>query len=485
MINVSIEKHGKYAVLESDRFEEIREHFSEADQNAKFAQRINKHIPSRQYAITPTGRFDAPLFSEILKYILSQGIKEQVNATPEFKRAICPAKELWKTNTPNYSDKPYELTLPLRDYQQDIVMKCLNVGRGTIVLATAGGKTLTMGSLISRIYTFYPPGEFKCLLIVPDRGLVEQTYNDLVSYKVPFTISKWTGDDALDLSADVIIANVGILQSENSNINWIEFVDLLVVDEVHKIRRGNKISDLIKTIKTPCKFGFTGTLPEGLLDQWNIIGKIGPILYEKDSKALRAEKYVADVLCQIINIKYKKLPTATLTDKVTYREEVDFLVNSPFRNEVVGKLAKTVNKNCLILIDYIAHGQAVEQAVKSACPNKLVFFVQGSVEIEERERIKELMEKGNDVVVVAVSKIFSTGINIKNLHYIIFAGGGKAKIKIVQSIGRGLRLHENKNRLVLLDIADDLNYGIKHAEKRQSLYTKEGIPFVIEEITEK
>jgi superfamily II DNA or RNA helicase len=94
------------------------------------------------------------------------------------------------------------------------------------------------------------------------------------------------------------------------------------------------------------------------------------------------------------------------------------------------------------------------------------------------------MEERDDVVVVAISKIFSTGINIKNLHYIIFAGGGKAKIKIVQSIGRGLRLHKDKDKLIIVDIADNLKYGQSHMDKRIKLYEKENINFAIKEIKE-
>ena len=94
------------------------------------------------------------------------------------------------------------------------------------------------------------------------------------------------------------------------------------------------------------------------------------------------------------------------------------------------------------------------------------------------------MEEHSDVIVVAISKIFSTGINIKNLHYIIFAGGGKAKIKILQSIGRGLRLHKDKDKLIIIDIADNLQYGYQHFLKRKTLYEKENITHQIKEVRE-
>ena len=116
-------------------------------------------------------------------------------------------------------------------------------------------------------------------------------------------------------------------------------------------------------------------------------------------------------------------------------------------------------------------------ALQEICKKKKVYFIQGSVETDERKRIQNYMEKKKNIVVVAISKIFSTGINIKNLHYIIFAGGGKAKIKIVQSIGRGLRLHTDKEELIIFDIADSLRYGQRHVEERLTLYDNEDIKY--------
>jgi len=99
------------------------------------------------------------------------------------------------------------------------------------------------------------------------------------------------------------------------------------------------------------------------------------------------------------------------------------------------------------------------------------------VEVKERKKIQELMERQKDIIIVAISKIFSTGINIKNLHYLVFASGGKAKIKIIQSIGRGLRLHNDKKELIIFDIADNLRYGQRHVEQRLSLYDSEHIKY--------
>jgi len=139
----------------------------------------------------------------------------------------------------------------------------------------------------------------------------------------------------------------------------------------------------------------------------------------------------------------------------------------------------------LVLVDRIEHGETLTAEIKKHSKKKKVYFIRGSVEVDDREKIRRIMETNDNVVCVAITSIFSTGINIKNLHYILFANAGKAKIKIIQSIGRGLRLHENKDMLIIFDISDRLEYSNKHLSKRLSLYNKEKIKYAIEEIIEK
>ena len=136
------------------------------------------------------------------------------------------------------------------------------------------------------------------------------------------------------------------------------------------------------------------------------------------------------------------------------------------------------------MVDYIEHGESIYNQVVEQNPKQQVYYIRGDVEIQEREKIRSLMETNDNVIIVAISKIFSTGINIKNLHYIIFAGGGKAKVKIIQSIGRGLRLHNGKKELIIIDIMDQLTYGIKHGEKRINLYNEEKIKYTVKTIEE-
>ena len=486
MVKFELEKNKKTGIISGDFFDEIREHFSAKNDGARFARMRGRFIPSRTYAITPGGRFDPCLFYDITKYLLHNNHcnKEDIIATPEFIQHIRPVH--CYNNSIHFTEEPYNnLSLELRDYQKDIVRKCIQSGRGVVVLATAGGKTLIIASLLSNFFIFKK--NFKCLLIVPDLGLVTQTYSDFKNYNVPFLSTKWTGSEEPNFSANVVIANLGILQSEKTDLSWVESVDMIIFDEVHKARRGNKVNNILKNLKTQIRFGFTGTMPEEKLDQWNVIGKIGPVIYEKNSFSLRQDKFISNVEANVIELNYKTQPKNFVEIKnpsEKYRAELEFLFDNSFRNNTIFSIANNAPNNVLILIDYIKHGEILHSVLSERCRNKKVFFIRGEVEVQDREKVKELMENSNNIVCIAISKIFSTGINIKNLHFIVFAGGGKAKVKTIQSIGRGLRLHNNKDKLYLIDLADQFTYGKRHQLKRQTLYEQENIPYKNKKVTE-
>jgi len=480
-ITFDFDNRKRLAIMSGDHFDEIREHFSVHNDAAKYARYKSRFIPSRRYVITPQGRFEPGLFHSIRGFVKENSPETNIHITDQLREIISPGY-----SRVFHAERP-KLSLELRDYQQNIVDVCLKSGRGVTILATAGGKTLTIASLIESIY--HQHKHLKCLILVPDLGLVNQTSSDFHEYKATFLHSKWSGSNKLNMGSNVIIANMGILQSDKSDVDWIKDIDLLIIDEVHKLRKDNKINKLIKTIRTPHKFGFTGTMPEQQLDQWNIIGHIGKVLYERNSYQLREQQYVARAKVQVIKIQYKDKPPTFPADRydpgAKFRREQQFIAKHPFRNDVISKLSVNFENNSLIMVDYIEHGEELYGKLRSSCKDKQVFFIRGEVEVEERDKVKKLMEKSNNVVCIAISKIFSTGINIKNLHYIVFAGGGKAKVKIIQSIGRGLRLHKDKKGVIIIDIADMLHYGLQHYSKRLSLYKGERIDYGIKKIEER
>jgi superfamily II DNA or RNA helicase len=468
-VTFDYEPKKRTGVLISDIFPEVREHFSV--KAPKFgAARFNKYIPDRKYVITPTGRFKIGLYWEIYKYIRSNYPNTSFTFTEAFRSAVLQGYEASSV-----------VDRGLRDYQNEIVGKCLKMGTGTVVLATAGGKTFTMASLVESI------NPLKGIIIVPDPGLVEQTYNDFLKYGIAAErVSRWTGEHALNQDAQVIIANRSILQSKSSDIEWIKFVDLVIVDEVQSLKKDNGITDIVSKILTLHKYGFTGTLPENDIDRWTIMGITGPMIYERKAHELREEKYVAESKALILNVKYKTLPPPKPKSNPNeqYREEVEWLIRNEFRNKLITKLCGNFKNNALLLVDRLEHGEVLKAALEGAHPDRRVFFINGEMEMEDREKVKKLMEQESNVLCVAMAKIFAVGISINNLHYIVFCSGGKSRIRVIQSIGRGLRLHESKLFLTIVDIADQTKYGIKHSDKRKLLYIEEKIPFTETSVVE-
>jgi superfamily II DNA or RNA helicase len=466
---------GKIRLI-TDKLDEIREYFSVNDDTARFRRRGSARFysNSRLYCITPTGLFEPGLFFDILTYIKLELPDEKIDIDND-------VLEIVKPSNYKYHSVYNLLKYPLRDYQLTSVENALKFGRGIIKLGTGGGKTLTIASLLMSLYEDDP--KIKILIIVPDLGLVNQTYNDFDEYDVKFKFTRWTGKIKPDLTANCIIANRGILQSKFEDNDWIKYVDTLVVDECHTIKKSNKISKMVNLINTNNKFGLTGTLPDNKPDEWNILGKLGKVIYDKDSYELRLESYLTNVDVKVINVKYSDKPLY-ISGGNNFKTELDFIYTNDFRNNVIDNICNKFNNNSLILVNHLAHGDTLYDKL-SQSKNKQVFFVKGEVEVETRDEIKKIMETSSNVICIAMSSIFSTGVNIKNIHMIMFASGGKSFIRTIQSIGRGLRLHESKDKLLIIDICDQLKYGIRHGDKRKEIYKSEKINYTLTDIVEK
>ena len=173
-----------------------------------------------------------------------------------------------------------------------------------------------------------------------------------------------------------------------------------------------------------------------------------------------------------------------------YQDEIDYLVSSKSRQNFIKNLALSLKGNTLVLFQLVEkHGQNLHQIIKDkAEADRKVFYIFGGVEADEREAIRGIVERENNAIIVASYGTFSTGVNIKNLHNIIFASPSKSRIRNLQSIGRGLRLGDNKVNATLYDIADDLtykskeNFTLKHFQERINIYTEEEFDYEIHNI---
>lgn len=468
----------KKGIIVSDYLPNIREHFSVEDKQQVFKRRyaIGYRPQTRQYAITPQGRFEPRLVFSILEFLQKQDIQFNVELTDKFRDVI---------TIPVLKEELVKLNLSPRDYQEESVLAAIKNKSGVIVLPTSAGKTLVIALLVKSIQQQY---DCKTLILVPDIQLVAQTYSDFIEYGISEDeITKWTGSIEPNKNAKIVISNAQILLSEKQDLSLLKDIKLLVIDEVHKLKYGNKINKVVEQIPALFRYGLTGTLPDDKIDQWNIFGKIGRVIYHKQSSDLREQKYISQVHVAAVKLSYKNVPNFTIPSMVNptagYEEEITWLQTNSFRNSIITKLVNKADKNTLIMVDRIAHGEELLKVLQ-ANTQKEVHFVHGAIEIEEREMIRKLMEEQDNVACIAISKIFSTGINIKNLHNIIFAAIGKARIKIIQSIGRSLRKHASKKRATIFDIWDNLRYGNKHMVERLALYDREEIPYSITDISE-
>jgi superfamily II DNA or RNA helicase len=463
----------------SPYLEQIREIFSAEDKSLIFLRRrTGRQFPMRKYAITNKGYFDAPFFEEIYKTVKIKFPSLSISLSENFVNAAA-IKPI--------ADRLQPLNIEPRDYQQESALLAINKGKGIIVLPTSAGKTLVI-ALIAQSCLYSK--NFKTLIVVPNIQLVQQTHQDLLDYGVEQSnISKWSGNYDYQ-NTNIVVANDQILLSEKQDRSVLNQFDVIIVDECHKMASAEKITKLIKGLKCKHKLGLTGSLPAAQFDVWSLNRIFGSVIYHKKSVELREKKHISNVRVVSLKLNYKNVPKFSIPSMADptagYQDEIVWLHTNQFRNSVINKLVSKLDTNTLILVDRIAHGEHLLNFLNhNNDSNKSIHFIQGSVEVEERETIRKLMEETHNVVCIAISKIFSTGISIKNLHNVVFAAIGKARIKIIQSIGRSLRLHHTKTIATIYDIADtNLTYGNKHYLERTELYTSENIPIISKELTE-
>ena len=265
MRTVKFDIYGNKGTIVTDLLPTIREQLSVANKNAKFVKEKTGFNVPRLYCITPTGRFEIGLFKYIKNAITKLGTPVKYVYSDEFRSRCVP-------QFPNFDVDLPDLGLPPYDYQEKSVRRMLKFGRGCILIGTGGGKTFIM-ALFAKTVSEYAPNT-KFLIIVPTLQLVEQTYDDFIDYGYdPSDISRWSGEHSY-CDSNIIIANTSIMQSKKSDLTFLSKIDVLLVDEVHVLKKSNDINNIINAIPTHNRFGFTGTMPEETVDQWNVIGKI-------------------------------------------------------------------------------------------------------------------------------------------------------------------------------------------------------------------
>ena len=364
-----------------------------------------------------------------------------------------------------------------RDYQVNAVYDALRYNRKLLISPTASGKSLMIYSIVR----YFVEKENNILLIVPTTSLVEQMYKDFEDYgwNVEEYCHKIYSGKEKSTNKNVIITTWQSIY--NLPRSFFDNFDVVIGDEAHQFKSKSLVGIMTKLDNTKYRFGFTGTLDGSQTHKWVLEGLFGPSYKVTQTQELIEKGYLSKLQIKVLLLKHNEHQFDE------YEEEIQYLITHDKRNNFIKNLSLDLKGNTLILYSRVeTHGQPLYEMINSsAAKDRKIFFVYGGVDAEEREKVREITEKENDSIIVASYGTFSTGINIKNLHNIVFASPSKSRVRNLQSIGRVLRKGENKHQAVLYDIADDItykskkNYTLNHLIERIKIYSEEKFNYEI------
>ena len=378
-----------------------------------------------------------------------------------------------------------------RDYQLDALSCALEKKRSLLLSPTASGKSLIIYMAI-RHHLMHKNGQI--LIIVPTTSLVEQLYSDFDDYSQfdQFSVQDnchriYSGKERYNIDKRVVITTWQSIYK--LGIEWFKNYTMVIGDEAHNFKAKSLTSILEKCVNAEYRIGTTGTLDGTQTHQLVLEGLFGPVYKVTTTKKLIEQQSLAELEIFVLLLKYKD-DICKMVAKSKYQEEIDFIVKYGPRNNFISNLAVDQKGNTLILFQFVEkHGKPLHDILKTKVDGeRKLFYVSGETDVDTREKIREITEKENDAIIVASMGTFSTGINIRRLHNIIFASPSKSQIRVLQSIGRGLRKSDDGINTKVFDIADDLhwkskkNYTLTHAAERIKIYSKEKFDYKLHDI---
>ena len=364
-----------------------------------------------------------------------------------------------------------------RDYQIEGVYDALRHNRKLLISPTASGKSLMIYSIVR----YYVERGENTLIVVPTTSLVEQMYKDFADYgwDVGSFCHKIYAGKERETDSQVIITTWQSIYKLPRK--YFERFSVVIGDEAHQFKSKSLISIMTKLSDAKYRFGFTGTLDGTQTHKWVLEGLFGPSYKIIKTDELMKKGHLATLDINVLLLKHSP------NKFETFEDEVQYIIGHEKRNRFICNLALDLKGNSLILFARVeAHGQPLYEMINNKkIDNRNVFFIHGGVDTEDREKVREITEQESNAIIVASYGTFSTGINIKNLHNIIFASPSKSRIRNLQSIGRVLRKGDKKVKAALYDIADDIryksrkNYTLNHLIERIKIYNEENFNYDI------
>ena len=380
------------------------------------------------------------------------------------------ADKTWPKGHPNAGDP-----VMLRDYQVEIVNNFLKNPQCLQEVATGAGKTI-MTAALSNAVTPYG----RSIVIVPNKSLVTQTEKDYINmeqdvgvyfgdrkeYGRQHTICTWQ-------SLNILLKNTKAGTGEVTIGEFLEGVVCVIVDEVHMAK-----ADALKTLLTgvmarvPIRWGLTGTIPKEKFESQALLVGLGPVIGRLSANELQQQGVLANCHVNIVQ----------LVDHVEYKEyqsELKYLLEESGRLDTMADLIRRVNEtgNTLVLVDRVAAGNELVARLG----DKAV-FVSGATKGTKRQEEYDQIADSTDKIIVATYGVAAVGINIPRIFNLVLIEPGKSFVRVIQSIGRGIRKAEDKDHVQIWDITSTCKFAKRHLTKRKTFYREANYPFSSEKL---
>ena len=363
----------------------------------------------------------------------------------------------------------------LRDYQVEIVNNFLANPQCIQEVATGAGKTIMTATLSAAVE---PYG--RSIVIVPNKSLVTQTekdyrnvgldvgvyFGDRKEHGHQHTICTWQ-------SLNVLLKNTKSGVGECTIQDFIEDVVCVIVDEVHMAK-----ADALKTLLTsvmarvPIRWGLTGTIPKEKFESQALLVGLGPVIGRLSANELQQQGVLAQCHVNIVQ----------LVDHVEYKEyqsELKYLLEESGRLDTMADLIRRVNEtgNTLVLVDRVAAGHALVERLGDRA-----VFVSGATKAKDRQDEYDEVADSTDKIIVATYGVAAVGINIPRIFNLVLIEPGKSFVRVIQSIGRGIRKAEDKDHVQIWDITSTCKFAKRHLTKRKQFYKEANYPFSSEKL---
>ena len=512
-----VTKQLKLIAKSSSMLEEVRNAFSADNPKEFIAKQYGYCCEKMVYAINKFGYFAPGLAFEVMKWIqvhygdlsflaISQNCKRYIADNLLPLKSMLGGKQITVDDIENLSDatgrneaakaigKP---EYKFRPYQAESIVALIQkgFGRGLIEIPTSGGKSFIIANFIWNINKHIDP-KMKALIFVPNTQLVEQFYSDLLDYGYKkCQLARFTGamkakdKKQQDLkTAKIIIANRQYLYN-----NWkqLPMMDIMICDEVHTAA-ARVSKEFIDSYPAKVKVGCSGTLPKDKLGQWDLLGMFGKVLYKVGVTELQDQGFVSKLKITLLDVMHRGVEgdrrcLFNVNSVLKYHPDEfgnsEVLFNDAYNAELefYQKECKTLyrpvfeylnglDENVLVLFDRVEVGKSLFELAKEVVTAKHASYIDGSTEVSVREEVRQQFEKSGDNILVGNVSILGTGINIKRLTHVVFVASSKSFSRVIQSVGRILRLHDTKDEAHLIDIALNTKYSQRHYKERLNFY---------------